>query len=441
MNPAETIVACASPPGASARAVIRVFGPDADRVLRALTCSSLDARGIRTVRIRLQAGELPALAIIYEKDRSYTGDPGFELLIPGNPFLIERVMSAILIHSEVRLALPGEFTARALLAGRLSLAQAEGVGAMVHAANAAQLQTARHALTGRLGAEFVAWAEELASLLALVEAGIDFTDQEDVVAITPEVLRARLATLKTSVEACLGDRDLAERSKHGVRVALIGRPNAGKSTLFNALIGVRRAVTSATKGSTRDVIDEILPKTGANEIHILDLPGLDSESPGPSALAAQQRALQACREADIALWCDPSGCFDESERPNTQATLIRVRTFADISGASSDHEVCALDGYGIESLRNAIIDAAWGIAGDATAKTGALPRQRRVMLGMIEAVEDAIRAIEGNTRMIARPEVEAESLRRALDGAADLTGKISVEDLLGRIFSTFCVGK
>jgi len=441
MNPAETIAACASPPGACARAIIRVFGSDADQVFHALTSTATGSRSIRAVRIRLEPHELPALAIVYEKSRSYTGDAGFELLIPGNPFLVERVMSRILRHDGVRLALPGEFTARALLAGRLSLAQAEGVGAMIHAANAAQLDTARHALTGKLGTEFLAWAEELASLLALVEAGIDFTDQEDVVAISPEELRARLARLRDSIEACLGDRDRAERSRHGVRVALVGKPNAGKSTLFNALIGAERAVTSATAGSTRDVIDEILPKTGANEIHVLDLPGLDANAMGPSALAAQQRALQACREAEIALWCDPSGRFDESERPATDATLIRVRTFADISGAATKHEVCALDGYGIESLRNAIIDAAWGIAGDATAKTGALPRQRRVMLAVLEAVEDAMRAVDGDARAIKRPEVEAESLRRALDGASDLTGKISVEDLLGRIFSTFCVGK
>lgn len=441
MNPADTIAACASPPGAGVRAVIRVFGPDAVGVYEHLTGASLSNRGVYSARVQLPPHELPVLAIHYERRASYTGDAGFELLVPGNPYLVERVLSRILSRPGVRLALPGEFTARALLTGRLSLAQAEGVGAMVHAANAAQLETARHALAGQLGNEFMRWTDELATLLALVEAGIDFTDQEDVIAISPDDLRSRLALLKGSIENCLGDRDQAERSRHGVRVALVGRPNAGKSTLFNALIGRERAVVSTTAGSTRDVIDEILPKSGATVIHMLDLPGLDDNATGPSAVAAQARAHTACEEADIALWCDPTGAFHERDRPRTNARLIRVRTCADLEGASSEHEVCALDGFGIESLRAAIIDVAWGVAGDATSRTGALPRQRRVMLAVLEAIEDAMGAVQGDLRMISEPEVEAECLRRALDGASDLTGKVSVEDLLGRIFSTFCVGK
>ncbi len=220
MNTAHTIAACASAHGRSSRAVIRAFGSDAARVLERLTGLRPAARALLRARLDLGGAELPALCAWYGEGASYSGDPGFELLIPGNPALVARVLARLLAIDGVRTAEPGEFTARALLGGRLSLAQAEGVGAMVAAQNDEQLNAARLALGGESGRAFVAWAEELASLSALVEAGIDFTDQEDVVAIAPRELGARLRALRDAILSRAGAERSAEARAERTRVAI-----------------------------------------------------------------------------------------------------------------------------------------------------------------------------------------------------------------------------
>lgn len=442
MNTAHTIAACASAHGRSPRAVIRAFGPDAARALEKLTGLRPSSRALSLARLRIGGDELPALCAWYSAGASYSGDPGFELLIPGNPALVDRVLATLLAIDGVRTAEPGEFTARALLSGRLSLSQAEGVGAMVAAQNSEQLHAARLALAGDSGRAFLAWADELAALSALVEAGIDFTDQEDVVAITPRELGARLRALRAEIVARAGAERGAEARAQRVRVAIFGAPNAGKSTLFNALLGRERSVVSPVAGSTRDVIEEewILPGVGA--LTLQDLAGLDARAPGPSARAAQDAAASALREADVVVWCDPRGAFDVQDAPPGAARIIRARTFADRPHERAQGiEICALDGYGLDALRRAITDGAWDAASGGGARAGVLPRQRRVMGALLDDLARANALCDATGERLREPELIAEVLRAALDHAGELVGRIGVEELLGRIFSTFCVGK
>ena len=417
MNTNDTIAACASAPGRSSRAVIRVFGPGSGAVFARLCGLVPERRCALAVRVDLGGGvKLPALAAWYARGGSYSGDAGFELLVPGNATLVERVMGRLLAFEGVRRAEPGEFTARALLSGRLSMAEAEAVGLLIAARSREQLESARLALAGELGAAFRAWFDELTTLAALVEAGIDFTDQEDVVAISAASLRERLGAVRDDLRLRLGAERGVERAREGVRVALFGRPNAGKSTLFNALLGRDRSVASEVAGSTRDVIAEALKCPGLGDVVLLDLAGLDAGVSGLSALESQRIARATLAEADVGLWCDPSGKFE------MDAGLV-------------------IDGYGLDALRAAITDLAWEASGAAGLRAGVSPRQRRVMLELAGSLESALQACAGDGPRLREPEVVAELLREALDRGAELLGRVGVEELLGRVFAAFCVGK
>jgi tRNA modification GTPase len=445
----DTIAALSSAPGRSPRAVVRLSGSATREVLAAV----LDGRpapferACGRARLRVGAHTLPILLATYRAPASYTGEDSAELLIPGNPHLVERILSLLTGLPGVRHATPGEFTARAYLNERLTVDQAEGVAAAISAESAEQLRAAKGLLSGSTGAVYRHWAEELATLLALVEAGVDFSDQEDVVPIAPAALRGRLEGLRNEIDARLG----AERGRETVatvpRVVLAGEPNAGKSTLFNALLGRRRAVVSAEAGTTRDVLEEELDLTsalpGAGRVMLVDLAGVDTCGPARRIEAEAQRcAREAIAAADVVIHCDPSGRFREPPAARG-ALMIRVRTKADLPVSSRGEgaeapaiSVCALDGYNLAVLRRAIADLS------TTARTGSvasiLPRHARALAEARERLTDAA-DLAGSDRPDAAP--LAATLRAALDALGELTGRISPDDIIGRIFATFCIGK
>ncbi|HYE62568.1 MAG TPA: GTPase [Phycisphaerales bacterium] len=434
MNPGDTIVAPASPPGRSARAIVRLSGPLAFAPL-----GGPRPRGIAPAVLRLGGLEVPVLAAALPSPNSYTGEDTLELQLPGNPALVERVLHAITSIEGIRLATPGEFTARAYLAGRLTLSQAEGVAATIAATTREQLDAAADLLGGRTGERYRAWAEELATLLALVEAGIDFTDQEDVVAIAAPTLSTRLTTLAQQLTQHLGG--VGEHGGTVPRVVLVGRPNAGKSTLFNALLGRRRAVTSPEAGTTRDVLSEELDLSrevpGAGAVMLQDLAGMEDTPSRPD----QHAAREAVCAADLLLWCDPSGHFDAAPLNLPMKPILRVRTFGDrppATGTREDVAVCALDGWHLDTLRRAVADAA--TTAHAASVAALLPRHRRAMLAALGRLYEAI-ALSADAERLEEPEVIALTLRLALDEVGELAGQISPDEVLGRVFATFCVGK
>ncbi|QQS10296.1 MAG: 50S ribosome-binding GTPase [Phycisphaerales bacterium] len=472
MRAGDTIVALATAFGRSPRGIIRLSGP------RSLDRSILHVprvRGTHRVEIPLKRGQhLPALALAMphgEGSSSYTGEDTLELQIPGNQDLVSRVIAWLLTHDGVRLAEPGEFSARAYLNGRLTLEQAEGVAATIAASTREQLEGARALLDGATGREYRQMANECATLLALVEAGIDFTDQEDVVAIAPADLARRLDSLLAG-----NDRHLAgvgAKSREGALavVALAGRPNAGKSTLFNALLGRDRAVASPVAHTTRDVLQEELDLSGdspvGGRVHLCDLPGLDDVvSDGEAAVssehtrdagasrairkAAQARANEALAAADLVLWCDPSGRFRDAPPGVDSERMLRVRTLVDVAapgagatsaahGAEEVFPVCSIDGYGIGALRSAIARRA--ITGAVSGAGGLLPRHRESLANARKSLMDAKRVTESGRANLAEPEVIADALRTALDRLGELVGRISPDEILGRVFASFCVGK
>lgn len=451
----DTIVAPATALGASRASLIRVSGPGA-QALAAHIAPGAFSRGCAAGVLPLPRPErapldLPVELLRYPAPGSYTGQDVLELVVPGNPWLGERVLRTLVEREGFRLAQPGEFSARAYLAGKMTIAQAEGVAAIIAATHAEHLAAARELSDGRAGRECARLCDECAQVLALVEAGIDFTDQDDVVPIAPGPLISRLDALRARIESRLGAAGGAEAAGALPRVALVGRPNAGKSTLFNAMLGRARALASPRAGTTRDVLEEELDLAadapGAGRVVLMDLPGLDPlAGEGPQAAANAGLA-----RADVLVWCDPSGQFEGAgpapwPEPGRTAPrgVVRVRTFADRPdmGSTRGLSVCALDGWNMGTLRRAIADAACGAGTPASAQLASLlPRHRLALARARAALAEASARVDPDRAALAAPEVVASWLREALDALGELAGRIDPDEVLGRIFSSFCVGK
>jgi tRNA modification GTPase len=463
MRTGDTIVALATPPrspGSSTHAVLRLSGPRAMDALDHICTQPLTRRrSCAHTLISVGQHTLPATALLFPAPASYTGEDCVDLLLVDNPWLVEQVIAALLSQPETRAAEPGEFSARAYLAGRLTLDQAEGIAALIAARNQDQWHAARELASGRVGVAHQQRASTLAHLLALTEAGIDFTDQEDVVAITPADLRTRLCALIDELQS-ISAASMAESGC--VRVVLVGPPNAGKSTLFNALLGRRRAVTSSQAGTTRDALIEPLdlrPLTVAS-VELIDLPGLDMAEvdltwsdqygldagdpahPPVSELDAQarQQALSVVASADLILRCDPHG------HAVADARSLLVRTQADRAAPGSTHEgmlpVCALDGWGLPALRQALADRIETLHSTAAgSRSGVSALQASAVVRTMKHLQNAVDAIDPHGSRLDHLELIADELRSALDAMAPLAGRIEPDEILGLVFASFCIGK
>jgi tRNA modification GTPase len=532
------IVAVASAPGPALRGVVRASGPGALAIAARLTggggvgrcdgrggdsgrsggdgcargggsdpgdagdagrghggCDRPGWRGIRAARLRSPAPPCACLVLAAPAPRSATGEDCVEFHLPGNPALLERVVDAFVAVADghARRAEPGEFSARSVLTGRVSIAEAERVAGVIAAATDAQLEAAEALRANAAGAVARAVADELATLLALVEAGIDFTDQEGVVAIGAETLAARARAAADRLESLARASAGVEAAVAAPLVVLAGAPNAGKSSLFNALLGRARAVAAPVAGTTRDVLREPLALPGGVTVLLADLPGVDAAA-GPLDLAVQQRAEEALAAADVVVWCAPVGpggadrsCAEGAEpgprtarvrsvRAAVRAPVVEARTKADLAtarpAADTDTRVAtsARDGTGVEALKHAVARALaerHSTRGGERLALGAA--QRSLLEGSVNALREAAalawadarraspepgvhgatdtRGAPGSTRgpsgrtPLAQPEVVAALLRTALDRLGGVAGEIPPDDVLGRLFAHFCVGK
>lgn len=467
MDLSDTIIAVATGHAPSPRSLVRISGERTHAALAHVAPGAQRlAAGAHTVRVVVPGAadhaapiDLPAQLVVFTAPRSYTGEDAAELQLVGQPSLVARVVREMCAHEHerVRPAQPGEFTARAVLRGKLRPDQAESVQALIVAASDAQLRAADRVLSGESGATYRALADDLAGALALVEAGIDFTDQEDVVAISPGDLLRRITSVARTIEAMLGPAPATAAPAHTPRVVLAGAPNAGKSTLFNAMLGRERTVVSAVPGTTRDIVEEPLDLcscvAGASDdaaVTLVDIAGMDEHlrASTPIDAMAQRAASDAVRHADVIVWCDPSGSFGGPPWPEHSATIIRVRTKADVpsthGGDTPQHlGVCALDGWNLGALRRAIADAAFSQTSHAQGSATLLPRHARHLAAALTALERvrALLARQQHAAQLDHPEIAAGALREALDEVGQIAGAIAPDDIIGRIFATFCIGK
>ena len=400
--------------------------------------------------------ECPALALVMPGPGSFTGEDCVEIVVPGNPSLVDAVVDALMRLPSVFAAAPGAFMARAHAAGRVALADAERIALEIGATHASELEAARHIHGNPLVQSAHSASAAIADLLARVEAGIDFTDSEDVVAISRDELRTRAGAIRDGIVRWIEGSVPLESMRSLPVVALRGPPNAGKSSLFNALLGRVRSVASPVPGTTRDTIAEEVELPGqhadqhALRAVLVDTPGI--EDPRSAIDALMQEQAQLAGHADVLLLCEPLASIGGS-RPAAAGTaghVIRVATRAD-EVARGGHvapadalRTSAVTGEGIGELAAAIALAlaAKGNATSSAQRIGALARHREAMAQAADWLAKGVDAAgEAPGPAIARPELVADALRGALDALGEVTGEITPDDVLGLVFSRFCIGK
>lgn len=450
----DTIVAVSSPPGQSARGLIRISGPGVAQVLDHLLIDAASPpRELTPVHLRSPC--IPALLLRFESPASYTGDDLAELQLPGCAALLDRVLHDAINTPDLsaRLAEPGEFTFRAYTAGKLDLTQAEGVGATIAAVSDSQLSAAGLLRQGKLGQTAESLVDQLGNLLALVEAGIDFTDQDDVTPIAPDLLAEKVHAIAEELDALLTRSRSWGAIEALPRVVLVGPPSAGKSTLFNALLARERAVIAPTPGTTRDALAEslrLIDREGRPvEVMLVDLAGID-DALTPSALTpdhdAQRVVNDAIKQADLLLRISDSAT--EWVSVETQAPTLNVLSKCDKhaqpDALSGEIHVSAHQNIGLDALRSAIVDALADQAVSVQADLLALqPRHEQALNHAAEALHqthDLLAPAVGTTRL---PDIEllADAMRGGLDALASLGGRLTPDEVIGRVFATFCVGK
>lgn len=406
------------------------------------------------LRWRPDASPLPVTVLGFDAGRSYTGQESVEIYLPGSPVLVRRLLET-LRQSGFEPAEPGEFTRRAFLNGRLDLTQAESVAQVIDAADRHALAAARRVLAGSLAESVRGIGERLHDLIALLEAGLDFSEQE-VEPPDPEWIQEQLTPIQREVARLLDDRHRENSASGRSRVILWGQANAGKSTLFNRLLGVDRAITSSSPGTTRDAVTASWVRDPWPALTLVDLPGERAEAEGPERVALYlARELRA--DADLLLHVfDATRPLDsvlEDARAieGGAAPLISVAAQADRldpAHAASDRWsaidpkpilVSAHTGIGLEALLRAV-DQHLG-AGAGSVREGGLTFTDR-QLGRLQECEEVLVSLEQDLSVgLAESELIVVELREAHDRLAEVTGEISTEATLDRIFARFCLGK
>lgn len=426
----DTIFALASARGKAGVAVFRISGPLAHQAVGRL-CSVPEARRAVVRRLVWQGDVLDeALVLVFDAGASFTGEASAELQVHGSLAVVTAVARTLGEMPGLRMAEAGEFTRRALENGRLDLAQVEGLADLIEAETEAQRRQAMRVLSGAIGRRAQVWRQRLIRAGALIEATIDFADEDVPVDVTPEVL-ALIDGLTADLQREIAGTTAAERVRDGFEVAILGAPNIGKSTLLNALAGREAAITSEFAGTTRDVIEVRMDLAGL-AVTILDTAGLrdtDDRVEQMGVARAMERAQAA--ELRVFLLTYP----DEVLMLTPQSGDIVVLGKADLN-PNTPGAISGLTGQGVESLVSRIAER----LGTMAASAGAMTRERH-RLAMLRAFE----ALESARSQLERPggaaELVAADLRQAMLALDLLVGRLDVENLLDEIFASFCIGK
>ncbi len=441
----DTIAAPATPPGRGGIGIVRVSGPAVKQILKDWLKYELQPRRARLCALSDANGEVldEALALYFPAPHSYTGEDVLEVHAHGNPLLLEQILGA-LAEFGVRRARPGEFTERAFLNGRLDLAQAEAVADLIAAGSTQAVRAARRSLQGVFSARVGALREALGALRVEIEAHLDFPD-EDIPVPAVQRWREQLAGLEQQLAELQQAAARGRRLNDGLKIAIAGAPNVGKSSLLNALVGDDRAIVSPHPGTTRDVLRETVVIAG-QVTEISDLAGL-RDSADEVESEGIRRARAELDRADLVIWLDdcrnPDRALPVDLDPGVP--VIRVHNKIDLEPSSARRpaggdtggaiRISALCGDGLAALRAVLVAAAGldGGDGDFTARARHLDHLGRCAVELARA---------GTVLASGAPhELLAEHLRLAADELGALTGKVRSDDLLGQIFSRFCIGK
>ena len=428
----DTIFALASGRGKAGVAVVRISGPRSHQAVKALA-GHIPAPRQASLRVLKGGDGSPldeAFVLVFEEGRSFTGEESAELHLHGSIAVVGMVLGELAHMDGFRLAEPGEFTRRALENERLDLAQIEGLADLIDAETEAQQRQALRVLSGDLGQRAEVWRRKLIRATALVEATIDFADEEVPVDVSPEVVElVEAVALELRHEA--DGVQVAERIRDGFEVAIVGRPNTGKSTLLNALAGRDAAITSEVAGTTRDVIEVRMDLRGL-PVTFLDTAGLRETEDAVEAIGVA-RARERAVAADLRVFL--------LEKPDERPVLEPAAGDVAVVGkcdlrTTEGFAISGKTGAGIGELISKITETLSNRAQGA----GLAIRERHR-----HALRTAIRALELSRIEVGdgaeRAELAAESLRTAIRALDSLVGRVDVEDILDEIFTSFCVGK
>jgi len=435
---ADTIAAIATPAGRGGIGIVRVSGPNAPQIATSMLgrlpaprsahhAVFLDAHGERVDE---------GIALYFPAPHSYTGEAVLELQGHGGPIVMQSLLAAVL-DAGARLAQPGEFTQRAFLNGRLDLAQAEAVADLIDAASREAARSALRSLSGEFSAAIEHIVAGLTELRALTEAMLDFPEEE-VDTLHRDDARSRLAALQASLKEVISKSRQGNLLRSGIHIVLAGLPNVGKSSLLNRLAGEERAIVSSTPGTTRDAVRETLTLEGV-PIVLVDTAGLHDSRDEIERLG-MERTRREVRQADVVLVVVEAGRGQapEGDLPEGAARITVVNKIDLVPGAKSGREgqavhVSAKTGAGLDALRQAILEkAGWQSTGEATF----LARERH-----LRALARADVHLAAAAEQRVQWEFFAEELRLAQEALGEITGRVSADDLLGEIFTRFCIGK
>lgn len=425
----DTIFALASAPGRAGVSVIRVSGPDA---LTALAIFGVHEPRSRYANLRILkiADEVidQALVIYFPGPESFTGEDVVELQLHGSPAIVGSVLRLLGDCPGVRMAEAGEFTRRALENGKMDLAQVEGLADLIDSETEAQRRQAQRVFAGKLGDIVQEWRRDLIRAAALLEATIDFVDEDVPIDVRPEVYQL-LARVADGLKAQASGAVVAERVRTGFEVAIIGAPNAGKSTLLNFLAGRDAAITSSIAGTTRDVIEVRMDLRGL-PVTLLDTAGLRDAEDAVEAIGIERGKARA-ELADLRIYLLEPG---ESPRFAIKEEDIVLHGKADLYEGVGG--VSGVTGEGVDALIAQLTE----FFARKVALVGIATRERHRV-----AIQRASRYLETAQQMLEEPafgeDVIAEELRSGIRSLDSLVGSVGVETLLGEIFSSFCIGK
>jgi tRNA modification GTPase len=427
----STIFALATAQGRAGVSVVRVSGPMAFDITR-LFCGDVPKTRVATVR-RLSSPETgvidEALVLTFEAPHSFTGEDVVEFHLHGSTAVVRAVLTALSSVDGTRLAEPGEFTRRALENNRLDLAQVEGLADLIDAETEAQRKQALRVLSGELGQRVESWRSHLIRAASLLEATIDFADEDVPMDVTPEVTALLTDVLGDLTDEINGSH-MAERVRLGFEVAIIGPPNAGKSTLLNTLAGREAAITSDVAGTTRDVIEVRMDIAGL-PVTLLDTAGLRDSEDFVESIGIE-RAIARAKAADIRVFLTEERMF--SGLSPLEGDIV-LRPKVDVADGLPDG-ISGKTGHGVTQ----VLERLHTTLNERSASAG-LATHERHRTAMIKAHGYLVEAVAKTKLGPEVYDIAAEEMRSAIRALEALVGRIDVESLLDEIFASFCLGK
>ena len=437
----STIFAVSTGHGRAGIAVVRVSGPAVTSVMTSLCGRVPTPRHASLRKLHATNGDLldEAMVLFFAGPNSVTGEDVGEFHVHGSPAIVDRLLLELGSFENCRPAQPGEFTKRAFENERMDLVEVEGLADLLAAQSEAQRQVAMRQFSGEASSVYLKWHRELVGLLAIIEASIDFADEDGVAEKAIAQVRPKLGAFTAMLEEALAQSSKAALVRRGLRIVIAGAPNVGKSSLLNALAGRQAAIVSEIAGTTRDVVEAAVVIHGL-PVSLSDTAGLRGETDDLIEREGMARSRSEMANADILIWVGVAGqalevgpdrvpdllVFNKSDLVEDQ--LIHLRNESELS-------VSVRNGHGIETLKKRLAELV--LERTNVGESAIMVRARHQL-----AIQESIRFLN-DAQLMPNDALEllAEDVRKAAAALASVTGRVDVEDFLGQIFQEFCIGK